>query len=240
MVVLLPDHTQLPDTDGLPVENFQEHPQSIILTESIMPMLLQIHPDGQFAIGQNSGIYYQSTDPPQDGCKAPDWYYVPGVPPGIVEGRRRRSYVLWRELVPPQVLMEFVSGDGSEERDRTPISGKFWVYERVFRAPYYVIFNSDGPSLEVNHLVDGDYQQLAPNERGHFTIALLKVELGIWWGTFQNNSGHWLRWYDLAGQMLPTDSERAEQERQRAEQERQRAERLAQRLRSLGVDPDQV
>lgn len=30
-----PDHTQLPDEDGTFVKNFQEHPQSIILTDSI-------------------------------------------------------------------------------------------------------------------------------------------------------------------------------------------------------------
>ncbi|NER04218.1 MAG: Uma2 family endonuclease, partial [Okeania sp. SIO3C4] len=29
------DHTQLPDEDGTFVKNFQEHPQSILLTDSI-------------------------------------------------------------------------------------------------------------------------------------------------------------------------------------------------------------
>ncbi len=31
----LPDHTQLPESDGTFVKNFQEHPQSIVLTESM-------------------------------------------------------------------------------------------------------------------------------------------------------------------------------------------------------------
>ncbi|MFO7090179.1 transcriptional regulator, partial [Arthrospira platensis PCC 7345] len=31
----LPDHTQLPCEDGTFVKNFQEHPQSILLTDSI-------------------------------------------------------------------------------------------------------------------------------------------------------------------------------------------------------------
>ena len=35
-----------------------------------------------------------------DGCRAPDWYYVPGVPP-MLEGRMRRSYVRWQEIVAP-------------------------------------------------------------------------------------------------------------------------------------------
>lgn len=34
-----PDHTQLAESDGTFVKNFQEHPQSIILTDSIGPVL---------------------------------------------------------------------------------------------------------------------------------------------------------------------------------------------------------
>ena len=40
-----PDHTQLPDEDGTFVKNFQEHPQSIILTDSIGPVVERLHPD---------------------------------------------------------------------------------------------------------------------------------------------------------------------------------------------------
>ena len=60
-----PDHTQLPEEDGTFVKNFQEHPQSIILTDSLGPVLQQIHRDGQYAIGQDCGIYWRETDPPE-------------------------------------------------------------------------------------------------------------------------------------------------------------------------------
>ncbi|NEO10227.1 MAG: Uma2 family endonuclease, partial [Moorea sp. SIO3I8] len=72
-----PDHTQLPESDGSFVKNFQEHPQSILLTDSIGPVLQQIHPDGHYAIGQDCGIYWRETDPPEKGAEAPDWFYVP-------------------------------------------------------------------------------------------------------------------------------------------------------------------
>jgi hypothetical protein len=52
-----PDHTQLPGSDGTFVKNFQEHPQSILLTDSLLPTLQKLHPDGQYCIGQDSGIY---------------------------------------------------------------------------------------------------------------------------------------------------------------------------------------
>jgi hypothetical protein len=65
-VVLPPafgDHTLLPDSDGTFVKNFQEHPQSLILTDSIGQILQQRHPDGQYAIGQDCGIYWRETEP---------------------------------------------------------------------------------------------------------------------------------------------------------------------------------
>ena len=35
LILALPDHTQLPESDGTFVKNYQEHPQSILLTDSI-------------------------------------------------------------------------------------------------------------------------------------------------------------------------------------------------------------
>jgi hypothetical protein len=41
------DHKQLPETDGTFVKNFQEHPQSLLISSSILPVLDALHPDGQ-------------------------------------------------------------------------------------------------------------------------------------------------------------------------------------------------
>ena len=235
-----PDHTQLPEEDGTFVKNFQEHPQSILLTDSIGPILVKLHPDGQYAIGQDSGIYWRETDPPQEGAEAPDWFYVPNVPP-LLDGRYRRSYVLWREFIAPLIVLKFASGSGKEERDQTPLSqanldqgkrpGKFWVYEQIVRTPYYGIYVLQTGELEVYHLVNGAYQKMVPNERGHYPIERLGIELGLWHGSYQNQTLLWLRWWDREGSLLLTGWERTElerlhteQERQRAEQERQRAE----------------
>ena len=69
------------------------------------------------------------------------------------------------------------------------------------------------------------------NERGHYPIEQLGVELGVWEGSYQNlNQNYlWLRWWDAEGNLLLMGSERAEQEKQRAEQEKQRAEQEKQR-----------
>ena len=243
-VVLPPafgDHTLLPDSDGTFVKNFQEHPQSLILTDSMGKILQERHPDGQYAIGQDCGIYWRETEPAEQGAEAPDWFYVPNVPPNI-DGQIRRSYVLWPEHIAPLIALEFASGNGDEERDslrdsfasRTPLSrtdegvvtkpGKFWVYERVMRIPYYGIYQVNNGRLEVYRLIDGYYQLLELNQRGHFPIAPLGVELGLWQGSYQNQTMLWLRWWDEEGNLLLIGDERAELERLRGEQQRERAE----------------
>ncbi|NJK65338.1 MAG: Uma2 family endonuclease [Microcoleus sp. CSU_2_2] len=233
----LPDHTQLPESDGTFVKNFQEHPQSILLTDSIEPMLQQLHPDGQYAIGQDSGIYWRLTEPPERGAEAPDWFYVPNVPPTL-NGQMRRSYVLWQEIVSPLIVLEFVSGNGQEERDATPYEGKFWVYEQAIHAPFYGIYEVTRSSIEVYHLVNGRYSLLPANDRGHYPIPPMGVELGIWQGRYKNAELPWLRWWDSEGNLLLTGEERAEQERQRAERAEQENARLREQLRALGIEPE--
>ncbi len=237
--LILPDHTQLPESDGTFVKNFQEHPQSILLTSSIRPVLEQLHPDGRYCIGQDSGIYWRSIDPPERGAEAPDWFYVPNVAP-LLDGKYRRSYVMWKEIVAPLIAIEFVSGDGSEERDATsPLlnseakAGKFWVYEQAIRIPFYAIYEVQKASVEVYELVAQRYEPLRPNDRGHYSIPPLGVELGIWQGKVDNQTLPWLRWWDRNGGLLLTGEERAEVEKQRAD-------RLAAKLREMGVDPQAI
>ncbi len=187
-----PDYTQLPESDGTFVfakraegKNWQEYPQSILLTDSIQPVLKKLNSQGEYCIGQDLGIYWCLTDPLEKGAEAPDWFYVPNVPPTL-NGQTRRSYVLWQESIAPLIVLEFVSGDGSEERDKTPWKGKFWVYEQVIRPPFYGIYEASKASIEVYHLIEGQYQVLPANERGHYPIGPLEVELGIWLGVYQN------------------------------------------------------
>ncbi len=78
-------------------------------------------------------------------------------------------------------------------------------------------------------------------------IEPMQVEIGVWQGSYQNQTQSWLRWWDLEGNLLLTGSERAESAEQRIESAEQRAEsaeaktaRLAERLRALGVDPDGI
>ena len=80
------------------MKNYQEPPQGDLLTDSITPILQKRHPEGNYCIGRDCGIYWRLPDPPEapeKGAEAPDWFYIPDVPP-TVNGQIRRSYVLWR------------------------------------------------------------------------------------------------------------------------------------------------
>jgi Uma2 family endonuclease len=256
----LSDHRELPEENGEFVQNFRELPQSLLLSSSIWPVLERLHPDRDFAVGQDSGIYWRLSNPPERGAVAPDWFYVPGVPPDL-DGHYRRSYVLWKELISPAVIIEYASGDGSEEPDRTPYEGKFWIYEQAVHGGYYAIIVVETGELEVHRLEGNKYRRMAPNERGHYPIEPLGVELGVWHAFFWNETAPWLRWYDSQGNLLPIGEERAvqerlkadeqrliaEHERRRADEERQRAtseqlraEQYATKLRELGVDPSAI
>lgn len=242
-----PTHLDLPETDGLPMQNALQAFQIALLTAVLRPVIEALHPDGRFFIGQDVGIYYRITDPPLNGCKAPDWFYVPDVP-RLLEGEYRRTYVLWQEHESPMLVVEFAAEDGAEERDRTPQTGKFWVYERAVHAAYYAIFNVNDESLEVYEMADGRYRSVKANPSGRYPIRPLGVELGVWTGAFSvYESLPWLRAFRPGGSLLATPEEIAEEERrqaqyehQRAERERENAERLKSKLRELGVDPDKV
>jgi Uma2 family endonuclease len=237
-----------------------ELPQAMLLVECLWAVLQRLFPDGQYCIGQDAGIYWRLTDPPLRGAVAPDWFLVLNVPP-TVGGQPRRSYVMWQEGQPPLIVIEFLSEDDGGERDRTPNEGKFWIYEQRIGPSYYAIYDPQAGQVELYQLVRNLFEPVAANERGHFAIRELGVELGIWQGTYRNATLPWLRWYDADGRLLPTSDEQAAHERQRAdqaareaaeerqraeqatrdaEQERQRTERLRERLRALGVNPDEV
>lgn len=60
------------------------------------------------------------------------------------------------------------------------------------------------------------------NQRGHYQIEQMEVELGIWQGVYQGVELPWLRWWDAEGNLIQAAEERVEQAELAAERERQR------------------
>jgi Uma2 family endonuclease len=262
----LPTHLDLPCTDDLPVDNSYQPTQWRLLIDSIRPHLNRLNRDGQYLASVDMGIYFRITDPPLRGCRCPDFFYVPGVPPILPDSPIRRSYVLWNEHVPPTLIIELVSDESrGTEHDATPEEGKFWVYENAIKATYYAIYDPDSVRIELYHLKRGKYKRVDPGKDDLFAIPPMKLKLGTHHDTHDFMTLDWLRFYNEDGEMflLQADVEarkaekekqradrekkkgehekqRAEHEKQRAEHEKQRAELYAAKLRELGIDPERI
>ncbi len=176
--------------------------------------------------------------------KRPDWMGVVGVDRFYGGVDLRASYVVWDEGVNPFIIVELLS-DGTEKEDlgetttKTPANGqkqsppgKWQVYEKILQVPYYVVFSKSEQYFRAFRLVEGSYTEIdLPTPK--LWIPELEIGLGLWDGEHSGLRRLWLRWYDAAGNWLPTEAEReqrkTELERQRGELERQRAEQESQR-----------
>jgi hypothetical protein len=74
---------------------------------------------------------------------------------------------------------------------------------------FFGIYEAARAKVEVYCLVANQYQLLSVNERGHYSIPPLRVELGIRQGEYQNMNLPWLRWWDAEGDLRLTGEERA-------------------------------
>jgi Uma2 family endonuclease len=235
-----------PEEPGLPDEFHEFQPQ--FLRETFASP--ECPPERTF-IGTDINLYYDTRHP----CwyKRPDWFMVFGVDRANQQQDLRLSYVTWQEGVMPFIVVELLS-PGTEDEDlgqnvralqeRDTPPGKWEVYERILRIPYYIVFDRYTNQMRAFALERARYQEIQlTNQR--LWLEEIQLGLGVWQGIYQGTEGLWLRWFDGSEQWLPTPVElaeqeknRAEQEKKRAEQEKSRAERLAARLRELGEDPD--
>lgn len=238
----LPTMYDLPSEDpsklGLPDEFHDFQPQ--LLRETCQPP----HYDREaMFIGTDLNLYYDSRN--HLWYKRPDWFLVLGVTRAQQQQDMRWSYVVWQEGIAPFLVVELLSpGTEGEDLGQTLRSAnkpptKWQAYEQYMRIPYYVIFDRYENQLRVFELMPTQYQEVELAE-AKFWFRDIELGLGVWQGKYQNTEGLWLRWYDGAGNWIPTAQELAQQEYQRAEREHQRAEKLAAKLRELGVNPDDL
>jgi len=160
---ILPTMYDLPSEDpedsGLPDEFHDLQPQLLSRT-----LRLTHYSRSNCFTTSDLNLYYDVKHPLWH--KRPDWFLVVGVS-RLYEGKDlRRSYVLWQEGQPPEIVVEFLSpgteaedlgrfynefanvtGDvspeigiaASEQRSTVKPPGKFEVYERHLRVPHYIL-----------------------------------------------------------------------------------------------------
>jgi hypothetical protein len=116
-----------------------------------------------------------------------------------------------------------------------------YFYEQILQVPLYVIFDPADGRLEIRHLnVSGQYELQHLDENGLYFVESLNLYLGTWYGTRLDQTFHWLRWWNVNGEILPWGTEKVAQEQilrataeQRAETEKQRADFAEQEITRL-------
>jgi Uma2 family endonuclease len=238
----LPTMYDLPSEDpeelGLPDEFHDFQPQ--LLRETCQVKTYNID---EVFIGTDLNLYYDSRH--TQWHKRPDWFLVLGVPIAKQQEDLRWSYVIWQEGVSPFLVIELLSPGTEDEdlgrnlREINQPPGKWEVYERILRIPYYVVFDRYQNNFRLFRLTATRYEEITML-KNQYWFEELGLGLGVWEGEFQRSRGRWLRWYDQSGNWVLTSSEEARQQREIAEAEKLRSQKLADRLRELGIDPDQI
>jgi len=224
-LILPPTQEELPYDDGTPMESQRHKMQMDLLIDTLQPWLEQ-REDGY--VGGNMFVYYSLAQVKNKDFKGPDFFVVLGVPQG-----ERKSWVVWEEEKAPDVVIELLS-ESTATADKNE---KKLIYQNQMRVPEYFWYDpfnaNDWAGFSIQNSI---YQPIPVNSQNQLVSQSLGLALQRWQGSYKGVEATWLRWETLAGELLPTaeeiaqeESQRAEQERQRAEQERQRAEQERQR-----------
>ena len=200
----LPTSDELPDSDGLPVDN-----ELHILVPNLLGLILGFIWGQRFDwfFGVNMGIYHTSGINPRVPI-VPDGFLSLGVE-RIRGNRLRRSYVVWEENgIVPIFALEIVSHTpGSEYDDKMSIYAQLGVL-------YYVIYNPEfwrrdqQETFEVYQLVNGSYQRQIGEP---FWMPEIGLGIGRGIGSHQGLYREWLYWFDQRGNRILTPEEQAAQ-----------------------------
>lgn len=170
-----------------------------------------------FYVTGNLTIYFSPNQKKSEEFRGPDFFVVLDA-----EKKDRKSWVVWQEDGKyPNVIIEMLS-DSTASVDK---GEKKQIYQNTFRTPDYFLFDPVSLELQGFHLVDNQYQDLAPTESGWLWSQQLELYLAVYLGK--------LRFFTPDGQLVMLPEEEANQQ---LEQERRRAEILAERLRAAGIE----
>jgi Uma2 family endonuclease len=205
----LPTEDDLPYDDGEPMESERHLMQMIVLIQSLKEGWSTPR---SYYVGGNMFLHYELNS--EKKFRGPDFFLVLDV-----SNRERKSWVVWQEGMRfPDLIIEILS-DKTREIDK---GEKKELYERIFRTPEYYLFDPFSQEFIGLKLRDGSYEEELPDKEGKIYSKVTGLYLIVKDG--------WLRWMTQEGVILPTPSERADQEKQRADQAEQRAKQLEQLL----------
>ena len=196
----LPTSDELPDSDGLPVDN-----ELHTLVPNLLGLILGFIWGQRFDwfFGVNMGIYHTTGINPRVPI-VPDGFLSLGVE-RIRGNQLRKSYVVWEEndIVPIFVLEIVSQTPGGEYDEKISIYAKLGVL-------YYVIYNPEfwrrdqQEPFEVYQLVNGSYQRQIGEP---FWMPEIGLGIGRGIGSHRGLQREWLYWFDQRGNRILTPEE---------------------------------
>ena len=161
----------LPDSDGRPIAENDEHYRAIISIRA--PLEVRFRNSAGTYVTGDLLLYYDRNNPKK--CAAPDVLVARGV-----SKRFRRSYVLWEEGQPPDCVVE-VSSPDSRKKDRTKkreLYAKLGVKEYFLFDPVYENSHSEG-RLQGFRLWGDHSVPMGPGEEAGSEAELESEVLGV-------------------------------------------------------------
>ncbi len=223
----LPDDTELPYEDGIPLEtNWHRHQMNLLIE------LVEYHwrDRHHFFAGGNMFIYFDRERALTQNFRGPDFFLVKNT----TYDPTRKSWIAWKEGGRlPNVIVELAS----PSTIKTDLTEKKHLYEREFRTPEYFCYDPETRTLQGWRLKRGLYVPIPPDAQGRMPSREMGLNLGLWKGEHLRYDTHWLRLYTPDGQLVPKFSEaeaqRATAADRRAEAEAQKAARFEAELHQL-------
>ena len=196
-----------PESDGRPMGETDRHRSAMIRHIEI---LSRYYAGQQVYVTGDLLVYYEAGDPTK--FIVPDAFVAKGLEPG-----ERRTYKIWEEGKPPDVVIETTSRK-TRKKDAT-IKPSLYAQLGV---PEYFIFDPEGdylaPRLQGFRLVGESYERIPSDANGR----LESVELGLWLSFSTDDSDHDIEFHEVAtGERLLTNGEALLYEREARLKERE-------------------
>ncbi|MBI1878211.1 MAG: Uma2 family endonuclease [Chloroflexi bacterium] len=171
LTLAIAPHQQIeyPESDGKPMAETDVHINSIIYLREALKDYFRDDPN--VYIAGNLLIYYEEGNP--SASVAPDIFVVRDVPK-----KERRTYKLWVESHPPDVVIEITSRSTRLE----DLGNKRALYAILGVREYFLhdpLAEYLDPPLQGYQLVKDDYKHLEPAQGGSLTSQVLGLTLRI-------------------------------------------------------------
>jgi Uma2 family endonuclease len=233
--------TDLLESDGVPLESHW-HVRNIHLLLDVVGNYLQGRED--YYAGGNMFIYFSREQARTLDYRGPDFFFVNG---GVTRTPMRPYWAIWNEGGrSPDVIIELMSPTTKKE----DLTTKKEIYEKRLKTHEYYCYDPDTQEL-LGWRLNLKYERITPNDKGWLWSEEFGLWLGTWMGPYGTYTLLWLRFYDAAGNIVPTFDEAAgakaeaahqladaahqlaDAAKQRADAEHQRADALEAELAAL-------